>query len=67
MIICSCNVISDRAIRDIVTSTEARLSSTAQVYDCLGCIVRCGQCSRSVKRVLDECSSVIPNCSFKQN
>jgi bacterioferritin-associated ferredoxin len=56
MIICSCNVISDRDVRKIVASTAARPSSTAQVYDCLGCTVRCGQCTRSVRRVLDECS-----------
>jgi bacterioferritin-associated ferredoxin len=54
MIICSCNVISDHAIRDVVTSTEMALCSTAQVYDCLGCVVQCGLCSRSVKNILDE-------------
>ncbi|WP_158670348.1 (2Fe-2S)-binding protein [Bradyrhizobium guangdongense] len=62
MIICSCNVISDRAVRDIVTAAEARPSSAAQVYDCLGCIVQCGQCSRSVKQVLEECSSESRQC-----
>ena len=54
MIICSCNVISDHAIRDVVTSTAVALGSAAQVYDCLGCVVQCGLCSRSVKRILDE-------------
>ena len=52
MIICSCNVISDTAIRDIVT--DVTFGSPAQVYDCLGCSVQCGLCSRSVKRILDE-------------
>ena len=54
MIICSCNVISDHAIRDVVTSTEMEFCSAAQVYDCLGCVVQCGLCSRSVKSILDE-------------
>ena len=54
MIICSCNVISDRAIRDIVTTADVAFGSPAQVYDCLGCAVRCGLCSRSVKSILDE-------------
>lgn len=54
MIICSCNVISDTAIRDIVTAAEITFGSPAQVYDCLGCSVQCGLCSRSVKRILDE-------------
>ncbi len=54
MIICSCNVISDTAIRDIVTTADVTFGSPAQVYDCLGCAVQCGLCSRSVKRILDE-------------
>ncbi|UFZ04169.1 (2Fe-2S)-binding protein [Bradyrhizobium ontarionense] len=54
MIICSCNVISDTAIRDIVTTADITFGSPAQVYDCLGCAVQCGLCSRSVKRILDE-------------
>ncbi|MGJ5207729.1 (2Fe-2S)-binding protein [Bradyrhizobium sp. HKCCYLR20261] len=54
MIICSCNVISDTAIRDIVTTADITFGSPAQVYDCLGCSVQCGLCSRSVKRILDE-------------
>nr|WP_316219183.1 (2Fe-2S)-binding protein [Bradyrhizobium sp. SZCCHNR2026] len=54
MIICSCNVISDRAIRDIVTTADVAFGSPAQVYDCLGCVVQCGLCSRSVKSILEE-------------
>ncbi|WP_083841488.1 (2Fe-2S)-binding protein [Bradyrhizobium sp. STM 3843] len=54
MIICSCNVITDHAIRNIVTTTDLAFGSPAQVYDCLGCAVQCGQCSRSVKRILEE-------------
>jgi bacterioferritin-associated ferredoxin len=54
MIICSCNVITDRAIRDIVATTDVELGSAAQVYDCLGCAVRCGLCSRSVRSILEE-------------
>ncbi|CCD84304.1 hypothetical protein BRAD285_1783 [Bradyrhizobium sp. ORS 285] len=54
MIICSCNVISDTAIRDVVTAADITFGSPAQVYDCLGCSVQCGLCSRSVKRILDE-------------
>ncbi|HTO61558.1 MAG TPA: (2Fe-2S)-binding protein [Bradyrhizobium sp.] len=54
MIICSCNVISDRDIRDAVVSADVELCSTAQVYDCLGCSIQCGLCSRSVRRILEE-------------
>ncbi|MGV7214652.1 (2Fe-2S)-binding protein [Bradyrhizobium sp. UFLA05-112] len=52
MIICSCNVLSDRDIKEAVASAEADLNSTAQVYNCLGCLVHCGLCSRSVRRLL---------------
>jgi bacterioferritin-associated ferredoxin len=54
MIVCSCNVISDHDIRDAVVSNDAELCSAAQVYDCLGCVVRCGRCSHSVRRILEE-------------
>ncbi|MGJ4930116.1 (2Fe-2S)-binding protein [Bradyrhizobium sp. HKCCYLS2038] len=54
MIICSCNVITDTAVRNVVTTADITFGSPAQVYDCLGCSVQCGLCSRSVKRILDE-------------
>jgi bacterioferritin-associated ferredoxin len=54
MIICSCNVISDHDIRGVVVSTDIKLCSTAQIYDCLGCLVQCGLCSRSVRSILEE-------------
>ncbi|MBH5384926.1 (2Fe-2S)-binding protein [Bradyrhizobium sp. CNPSo 4019] len=54
MIVCSCNIISDHDIRGAVGSTDDELFSAAQVYDCLGCTVRCGRCSQSVRRILEE-------------
>jgi bacterioferritin-associated ferredoxin len=54
MIICSCNVISDHDVREAVVSAGVELCSTAQVYDCIGCSVRCGLCSRSVRTILQE-------------
>ena len=54
MIVCSCSIISDHEIRDVVVSADAELCSTAQVYDCLGCAVRCGLCSHSVRQILQE-------------
>lgn len=54
MIVCSCNVISDHDIRGAIVATDDAPFSTAQVYDCLGCTVRCGRCSQSVRRILDE-------------
>ncbi|MDX3970173.1 MAG: (2Fe-2S)-binding protein [Bradyrhizobium sp.] len=54
MIVCSCNIISDHDIRGAVGSTDGELFSAAQVYDCLGCTVRCGRCSQSVRQILEE-------------
>ena len=54
MIVCSCNIISDHDIRGVVVATDDALSSPAQVYDCLGCTVRCGRCSQSVRRIIEE-------------
>lgn len=54
MIVCSCNVISDHDIRDVVVTAEIELYSAAQVYDCLGCVVQCGLCTRSVRNILNE-------------
>jgi bacterioferritin-associated ferredoxin len=63
MIVCSCNVISDHDIRDAIVSADVELCSAAQVYGCLGCLVQCGLCSRSVRKILDEqppgCSNVL--------
>jgi bacterioferritin-associated ferredoxin len=54
MIVCSCNIISDHDIRGAVVATDDELLSAAQVYDCLGCTVRCGRCSQSVRQILEE-------------
>ncbi len=53
MIVCSCNVISDHDIRGVASSGD-ELCSAAQIYGCLGCTVRCGLCSHSVRRILEE-------------
>jgi bacterioferritin-associated ferredoxin len=42
MIICSCNVISDHDVREAFLSADVGLWSTAQLYNCLGCLVQCG-------------------------
>jgi bacterioferritin-associated ferredoxin len=56
MIVCSCNVLTDHAIRNVVTASREQPPSTQQVYDCLGCIIRCGHCARAVKRIITEAS-----------
>jgi bacterioferritin-associated ferredoxin len=52
MIVCSCNVLSDRDVRSAVAAAAPR--STGQVYGCLGCSAKCGRCSRTIRALMDE-------------
>ena len=54
MIVCSCNVLSDREIRNVATAAQVQPLSAHQVYGCLGCNMRCGRCARTVKQILSE-------------
>ena len=56
MIVCSCNVLSDHEKRNLVAASRAQPLSAQQVYDCLGCGIRCGRCARAVKRIITEAS-----------
>ena len=56
MIVCTCNVLSDHEIRDVVTEPRQHPLSARQVYDCLGCSIRCGRCPRAVKRIIADSS-----------
>jgi bacterioferritin-associated ferredoxin len=53
MIICSCNVLSDHAVRAAI-SGEAAPRTAGQVYGCLGCSPQCGRCATTIKRLMDE-------------
>ncbi|RAI44450.1 (2Fe-2S)-binding protein [Rhodoplanes roseus] len=52
MIVCSCNVISDRQVRDVVSERGTRI--TSQVYGCLGCSAQCGRCARTIRKIMDQ-------------
>jgi bacterioferritin-associated ferredoxin len=54
MIVCSCNVLTDRHIRNAVAGSPQPLLSAHQIYACLGCSVRCGRCALTVKRIAGE-------------
>ena len=59
MIVCSCNVLTDHDVRDVVTKSESFPRSAAQVYGCLGCSVECGRCARTIKKIMDEALGVM--------
>jgi len=54
MIVCSCNVLTDREIRSVIDSAPARPATANQVYGCLGCSPQCGRCARTIRRIMDE-------------
>jgi bacterioferritin-associated ferredoxin len=53
MIVCSCNVLSDHAVRTAVSGAAAP-RTTGQVYGCLGCSPQCGRCATTIRRIMDE-------------
>jgi bacterioferritin-associated ferredoxin len=60
MIVCSCNVLSDHELRDVVMSSGPQSLSAHEVYRCLGCSMQCGRCARAIKRILNE---TLANCA----
>jgi bacterioferritin-associated ferredoxin len=54
MIVCSCNVLSDRDVRSAVDSAQHLPRNAKQIYGCLGCSAECGRCARTIKTIIDE-------------
>ena len=53
MIICSCNVLSERDVRSVLDSAGAT-SGAAQVYVRLGCRPQCGRCARTIRHLIGD-------------
>jgi len=60
MIVCSCNVLTDRDVRSALESAPARPATANQVYGCLGCSPQCGRCARTIRRIMDEALTTGP-------
>jgi bacterioferritin-associated ferredoxin len=54
MIICSCNFLTDREVRTMVTTAVRPPTTPGQMYKCLGCRPKCGRCARSISLIMDE-------------
>jgi bacterioferritin-associated ferredoxin len=54
MIVCSCNVLSDHEVRDVVMFYGSQSLTAHEVYRCLGCSMQYGRCARAIKRILNE-------------
>jgi len=59
MIICSCNVISDKEVRDLVKPCGRAASCARDVFRGLGCAPKCGRCVRQIQALFDAESGVI--------
>jgi bacterioferritin-associated ferredoxin len=71
MIVCSCNVLSDKDVRSACQAPQ-RPRTTGQVYGCLGCSAQCGRCARTIRKIMDEaletaaCTAACNGCSHHQ-
>jgi bacterioferritin-associated ferredoxin len=54
MIVCSCNILTDVAIRKCIVNSPVDLASASEVYEQLGCAPRCGRCVRTILAILRE-------------
>ena len=52
MIVCSCNVLSDGAVRECLATGPTCPRTPAQVYACLGCSPKCGRCARTIRAIM---------------
>jgi bacterioferritin-associated ferredoxin len=55
MIVCSCNVVSDRDVRGVLSGGgDGCPRRLRDVYGCLGCSPKCGRCARTIHEMLRE-------------
>ena len=70
MIVCSCNVFTDKDVRGALAAGERCPRTAGEVYHCLGCSAQCGRCARTIRRIMDEAlASAAPAacCGTDQN
>lgn len=64
MIVCSCNVLSDRDVRETL-STQNNRPSVGAIFRYMGCEPKCGRCARNIAAIVaqqsgglvDECAN----------
>jgi bacterioferritin-associated ferredoxin len=57
MIVCSCNVLSAKAIKGCMAPGPECPRTPAQVYCRLGCRAECGRCASTIRRLMDNALS----------
>jgi bacterioferritin-associated ferredoxin len=53
MIVCSCNVLSEDAVRGVTRGADGA-GRVAEVFERLGCRAECGRCAPTVRRLIRE-------------
>jgi bacterioferritin-associated ferredoxin len=53
MIICSCSVLSDKQVHDVLAEPNPP-RTPCQVHRRLGCEPQCGACVKSMRQIIDE-------------
>jgi bacterioferritin-associated ferredoxin len=62
MILCSCNVLSDRDIRERLGDSPSRRSPGA-LFRQLGCEPKCGRCIRNILATIDQHRAAAGECA----
>lgn len=65
MIVCSCNVFSDKDVRGVLCDRAKGIRCAKQVYDCLGCSPQCGRCAITIQSLIVEQEGRIPALNGK--
>jgi bacterioferritin-associated ferredoxin len=58
VIVCSCNVLSDRDIRATIDADGRGPRTAYEAYCCLGCSPDCGRCAATIRAILAETRTV---------
>jgi len=64
MIVCSCNVLSDHAIRQACARPDGAPRTPGQVHRCFGCSAQCGRCTRTIKGILEQAQACAAECAI---
>jgi bacterioferritin-associated ferredoxin len=63
MIVCSCNVLSDKQVLSVLARPrQHRPPTISQVYAGLGCRAQCGRCAPTIKKIRDEAAGFYAGC-----
>ena len=52
MIICSCNVLSDKDVRSCVLESCGRAPTPAEIHEQLGSTPQCGCCTKAIRSIV---------------